>query len=474
VLRATGTGADSGTAFHGVVPGTGASGTFNTNLTPLSEMVVARIAGATPATFFSSFGSTSTVAASSVTQALDYVRTALAGITDLGTANPLADALVVGNALDLKIDQTMAALAANGVTLAQVSAAIAANPSAPAVVAAPLAPVAPDCSWLKSGRYRIISPYASDPLWRAHVLTVNAAAGTATDQSNATTNLVSSGACRYTSSDDEFNTTTMVSSAGVLVMQSQSIATPSLRTISIGLPEQTLPLSEFTGTWNLAGWDPDSDIPTPGYIANTGEMTFGAGGQITAASDCVGTAACSAGSGPFPSITVNAEGGFNLVEDGVTRGRVFMFKTLAGKSVWVLTSDDGQLVIATRKESLGALPAVGTVNYFREFTLNGTTATTALTENSVTVTSVDAAANSITRSRASDGRVDTFAVDSPRAGLRHRVANTCTIGGNPSNCAEVVQIPLQGMGITLSLSVGLTTPSSAFYAVSVGRPAPVN
>jgi hypothetical protein len=42
-----------------------------------------------------------------------------------------------------------------------------------------------------------------------------------------------------------------------------------------------------------------------------------------------------------------------------------------------------------------------------------------------------------------------------------------------SNCSETVQLPLQGMGITLSMSVG-TTSVGAFYAVSVGKPAALN
>ena len=42
--------------------------------------------------------------------------------------------------------------------------------------------------------------------------------------------------------------------------------------------------------------------------------------------------------------------------------------------------------------------------------------------------------------------------------------------GVASNCAEFVQLPLQGMGITLTMSVG-TNPTTAFYQVSVGKPA---
>ena len=80
-------------------------------------------------------------------------------------------------------------------------------------------------------------------------------------------------------------------------------------------------------------------------------------------------------------------------------------------------------------------------------------------------------AKTATRLRASDSRLDTIAYDSPRDGLRYRAANTCTINGVANNCAATVHFPLPGMGITLSQSVGITTPSSVFYFVSIGKPA---
>jgi len=57
----------------------------------------------------------------------------------------------------------------------------------------------------------------------------------------------------------------------------------------------------------------------------------------------------------------------------------------------------------------------------------------------------------------------------PRDGLRYRAPNSCSVNGAPNNCSEVVQLPLQGMGITLSMSVG-TNPATAFYQASIGRP----
>jgi hypothetical protein len=67
--------------------------------------------------------------------------------------------------------------------------------------------------------------------------------------------------------------------------------------------------------------------------------------------------------------------------------------------------------------------------------------------------------------------VDTLAYDTPFAGLRHRVANSCTIGGAPSNCAETVHVPLQGMGINVVTSVG-ANPATSFFNLVVNKPGP--
>jgi len=70
------------------------------------------------------------------------------------------------------------------------------------------------------------------------------------------------------------------------------------------------------------------------------------------------------------------------------------------------------------------------------------------------VTAIDASAKTVTRLLASNNRTDTFSCDQARDGLRYRGLNTCSIAGVTSNWAEFVQLPLQGMGITLTMSVG--------------------
>ena len=466
-LRVVGT---DGSVFHSVVAGTGNTGTFAANLTPLTELLVALATGATPGTFFDGLGSGTVVSTASLTQALAYLTSAVAGVADLTGSNPITDALVAGNALDQKIDAVVAAFTSAGVTLAQVTVAVVANPSSPTVVTAALAPAASGCAWLKSGRFRMISPQETDPKWRAHVLQVNATALTITDQDGVSGPVTADGDCQFSVDEPDAVNKVMVSSGGVLVVHSQSKTIATDRSFTFGLPEQTLPLSEFAGTWNVASWDPHSGIAAPGYVAQSQEVTLDATGQITAASECLGLAACVAGTGPFPRLSVNASsGGFDVIENGSVNARVFMFKALSGKAVVVFLDNEGQFFIASRKASLGTLPAVGTVASFRQVLWNGNGTIAPINEDMTTITASDAVAGTTTRLLASNGRVDLLTYESPRTGLRYRAPNSCTINGAANNCAEIVQLPLQGMGVTVTMSVG-SNPSTAFYQVTVVKP----
>ena len=469
VLKATGT---EGSTFHSIVAGTGSSGSYVANISPLTEMMVAQLAEASPASYYNAFGNSSTVSAAQVTAAIAYIEAALAPVVSLGGVNPLTDALVAGNPLDLKIETVMAGLASAGLTLEQVTSAIAANPEAPDVVAWPLAPTAASCTWLKSGKYRMISLYETDPQWQAHVLDLDAEALTITLWDGSIASLVDDSGCKFSVDRADELDTVSVSSGGLLVVHSQSKAVATDRSVMIGLPAQALPVSEFAGTWSIAAWAPTSEILKTGYVAQTDEIVVDASGQVTAISRCLGLAACAAEGAPFPAFAANTiVGGFDMTVEGVRYGRAFHFKTLEGKAVFVAIGADGRFSVGARKEPLGTLPAVGTVTDYREFDLLGNGSISALFERTATVIAVDTGAKTVTRIRFPDNRVDTLAFDKPRAGLRYRAADSCSVNGLPAGCAETVQLPLQGMGVTVSSSVG-TEPSTAFYSVSTNQPAP--
>lgn len=470
--------ATDGTVLHSLRAGSESSGSFNVNITPLTELVVASAAGAAPVTFFSGYAAASAPSAAAVAQAIDTVRSATAGVIDLTGVNPISDTLVAasagtpGNALDQKIDALGVALTAAQTTLAQLSTALVANPTASAPVATILQPVASGCAWLRSGKYRMINPAETDPLWRAHVLDLNATTLTATLFDGTVVTLTDAGDCKFTTEDAETTSTIVVSSAGVLVVQDQSKANAADVAVTVGLPEQTLPLADFAGTWNIADWFSNSGTASNDFVAETSEVTIDANGQITAVLICDGAAPCVAEAAPHPTLTANATaGGFDFRFAGTVLGRAFLFKNAAGRPVFVAAVEGGEVIVGTPKRALGSLPAVGTVSDYREIGLRGSGLVDLLVDNSNTVTAVDAGTNSVTRIRASDNRVDVLGYDQPRNGLRYRAQSSCTLNGAPLNCAQAVQMPLQGMGITLTLSAGSNNvaPNSFFY-VSVGKP----
>ncbi|MEL4178296.1 hypothetical protein [Roseateles sp. PN1] len=470
-LEVTGT---EGSVFHSVVPGSGGSGSYTANITPLTTMMVAQLAGASPANYFADFGSNTAVSPAAVTQALDYIKTAVASITDLGTMNPLSDALVVGNPLDQKIDAVMSALTSAKLTLQDVTNNIASNPAAPAVLTTPLAPAAGTCAWLKSGKFRMINPAEPDPKWRHHVLSIDAKALQATDQDGVKLNFEDKGKCLFSVTGSSDGSATgaqvMVASGGVLLAHNQPTANDP-RSLAVGLPEQNLPLAELAGTWSIAVWDNQySNATANGQVAVLGEIELDAKGAIISDKDCLGIQACTAVAGPSATLTSNSTGGFDLNQGGSKVGRAFLYKSLGGQAVFIFVSDEGNWGVGTRKQALpAALPAVGTVNHYREVSLSGNGSISALREDSNTVTAIDVGSRSLSRLRASDQRGESYVYDKPRDGLRYRAPNSCTFAGVPGNCAEVVGMPLQGMGINLSLSTVLT-PSSAFFNVAVGKP----
>lgn len=467
-LRVTDAG---GAMLHSVVAGSG-SGSFNVNLSPLTDMVVASASGMAPSAYYDGLSSGTALSAATLTDAVSSVRAQLAGVVDLSGVNPLSDTLVAaspgvaGNALDQKIDAAVAALDAAGLSLADASAAIAANPRSGDVLKSVLQPRASDCSRARSGKYRMLDASEPDPKWRAHVINIDMVAMTVTDQDANTIPFTSLGGCKFSIVDDEGTNSVVVAPSGVLVVN--TLHTDNSRSITIGLPEQALPITELAGTWHVLGWGSNGS----GLVADTQEAVLNSAGSVTAVSNCVGSMPCTSdGAGPFGTFAANTTaGGFDFIEGGTVNGRAFVFKTVAGASVGVLVLNDGQVVILARKQAIAALPALNSQNLFWDFTLNGNGSVSGdFVEDVVTVTAVDATTKVVTRIRGSDARVDQLAYDSPRDGLRYRAPNSCTRNGVAINCAEVVQLPLQGIGITLSASVS-SNPATSFLSVSVARP----
>mgnify|MGYP001571637562 CR=1 FL=1 len=478
------TGSGGSPVYHSAVAGSG-SGPFTVNASPLTELVTAQAGGVSPATLFSEFTTRSAaITSTSLASGVTYVQTALKSVVDLTGVNPLSDTLVAangttaGNALDTKIDAVVAQLATAQTTLAQVVTAVITNPTAPDTLTAVVQTAAADCSRFRSGKYRMINPMEPDPLWRAHVLKIDVTALSATTFNGETVKFVSNGAglCSYTVTGKDANGTVTethkftVSSSGILVVYSTSASNGS-HWLTIGLPEQTLALSELAGTYNRLAFGTSNPLLPSAVFQGTGSLD--AAGHDTGGSECVDILPCVAYQPPYDTLAADTtNGGFVLTQanDG-RQWRIFAFKGANGTAVAIgiatndKATDPSFIVFTTAKKQ--TLPTLPFTNSTWNFQVNANHTVAALAENTYVYNSVDTATRIVTRTR-DDGLVDSMTYDTPRDGMRYRANNSCSKNGAAQNCAGLIQMPLQGLGITLYGS--LSTSASPFFGMGVTKP----
>lgn len=480
VLRAsTSTG-----SLHSVAAGSASATSATANITPLTELVTANVAAGSPDALYTGFDAAAQakVTTSTVATGVASTTAALAGNVNLDGGNPLTDKLVVstssttGNAANQAITQLTQAITATQTTLAAVTTAVAtATPTSPPVIPT-LASTATTCTALRSGLYRALDPHESsdDPATEAALLTVDAGALTATelpggDGTVTPFTAVPGAPCSYTYANTYGTSTALVSPGGMIVTRSPSITGP-IRT-SFVVPAQEFALSQLAGTWNFITYDRQYQTPTQALQAHNGSVVLDGAGHFTSGTVCVGLTCNPATADDLPAtLTVDPAGGFDAADD-VGPDRIFVTSATANgpKTMFILLPGEGGVVVLTEQRTL-ALPELGSVNTFWDFTVgngafqfapandaNG--GASALADYSITITGVDATAQSITRLRASDGRVDTLLVNSPRAGVRNRLAGT--------NVQPSLQMPLNGFGVTLSTNVGGT---SDYLDISINHP----
>ena len=461
----------TGSVLHSVIDGSG-TGNVTVNITPLTELVVAKAAAGAPANLFATFDSAAQAKLS--TTALDAavasVIAVLQGAVNLSGVNPIKDPLVVGNALDQKLDALQALLTAARTTLAELTAAVASSGTATAVVQQLLQPAASSCPSLHSGKYRVIIAYevagADGISW---LVDIDAKTLTTIDPFNPTPTAMTPVAgvpCMFTMPGDfgPASDTLLVSKSGMGVVRSlSSIGQPRTRYL---IPEQTLPLTELQGSWNLLEYWPD-DI-THVYAPGAGTTTFDAGGNFTDIQECAGLGACVPGESNSGKLEVVTKGGFGAV--GSPEGTVaFAFKTASGQmSLFIVNPTIGGFLVGTKQAAL-SLPAVGATSNFWDFTIGSNSfASPVVSDVSTTVKAVDTVAGSYTRERASDGRIDGFTINKPRNGMRYRPAGSSpTNTGGTVNFSEILAMPLADTGVTFYTSVAAT---ENFFGISVGKP----
>jgi len=446
------------------------AGAVHANVTPLSQLVAAQLAGSDPAAWFANFDAAAQarITPTAVTGAITAVQSALKNAVDLTGIDPLKDTLVAangsasGNDLDKKLDALQAVFAAAGVTLTDVTnTLVVSGPNTQAPVTTLLQPAAPACAGLRSGAYRAINPNETDPAWADHVFTFDVATMTVKFFDNTTAKLKDEGHCSFITEDGA--TRLLVSKSGAAV--GLDIVSPTQNAVSVVIPDQKIPLSELAGTWNVLSFE--RDTAGAALTPATAMITLDANGKFTAGSDCAGIGACTAWT-TFPgNMTASDAGGFTFTDTDGSVYRVHALKTADGQlSLYVLDSNNMGFSVAARQQ-VQALPALNAVNNFWDMSVSGNGLAGSVTDITTTVQSVDVATSSFTRVRASDGRVDGFTANKPRDGLRYRAAGTsATTAGGTVNYAEIIAMSLPGTGISVNVSVN---PKQNFFGVSVNH-----
>lgn len=473
VLRVT---AADGTVLHSLAMGSGNAA--RANLTPVSELVVARLAGGDPAAYFGAFNAAAVPAAAPVQAAVDAVTALLkdagvdlAGVDVLGGTLVAANGANAGNAFDKALDKLKAALESGGVTLAELRdsvASVGGNPRA--LNATPSLPVelklraaAPNCAALRSGKYRLVFFAAGDGGGTfIDTMTLDAPALKVTLADGEVSSLVTTGDCQYTvASGGEM----VVSAAGIGVFRSGE--RPGF-VAAIAIPEQQHPVSATAGIWNYLGLgDTDGAFGVPHLFG--GEMTVDAAGKVTADIFCDDVDSCLAET-PDANFrfTANASGGFDF--DG---GRAFAYRAGGGELMIAFVDRDGSFALATRKAAR-TLPAIGSVGHSWNLTVTPQyTSPFALSssESTTVAHAVDGASylrNAVIDFTTGVTRPETVQINTPREGFIHRVPGTVTTSsGGSSSVGEWVALPLRGTGIT---PVGIIANNQ--LVLSVVKPTP--
>jgi hypothetical protein len=495
MIEVTGTANGTQVTLHSVTEaGTTSSGNVSAvaNVTPLTEMIVAKLAGALPTDLFASFSAGNQITSEQLTAATAAVVTALKDATgiDLGAIDPFKTTLVAatataptsGNDYDKALDALKEKVSTEALPLVvnQIASATTTTGEASVTLTDVMAGVnsgsLAGCPAAVSGKYRMVDYFGQTRVRQFDFknLGIISAAGekvyTITPHSTESCHFTASGTFQGITA--EFDVVIGTSGAGSYRINN---LTTGGTTTGYIFPVQAHPASVVAGVWNFLQ---SGIMPGDGFTHSLGKLILNADGTMSVCDYKLADGSCQVDADAPKQWAARTDGGFNFT-DGSFQVPFYAYRAPNGSlNLFGTTNPDGingstveqTHIVATKPRTL-TLPAVGTVSKYwdlsqlRQFdaTKNAyANATTAPKADSTTVQAVDSAAGTLTRVRASDGRVDTFALNKPIDGMRSRVS------GGP----VVHQFQFNGLGITATInSVPAVAPGFAthLYAMSVAR-----
>jgi len=493
IVKVTGTAADGTTVtLHSLAQGTGS--TAVANVTPLTEMILARAVGTLPADLFANFGTGTAVTAEAVAHASTDILTALgtAANVDLSGIDPFKTSLVAattanptcGNDYDKLLDQLGTVVSA--ATLPQVVSQIASTTGSGApttlneVVANVSKGTLAGCAQALSGKYRIV-----DYVGASDVVDIDFKAGLVNGSIPISP---SSQACEFDVMGT-VPTTVVIGPAGAGVTRDTERA-------GFIFPVQSHNLASVTGKWEFleSGVEEASFNNTARHWI--GEMTIAADGKIGVCDYNVMQNDFSAGCLPdtdeAATIAAQADGTFKL-QYGDAATSVYGFRAPSGElTLFGTNNPTGSLepevlktnFVLTRAQAPKPA-AVGSISKYwdvvQSVTVNSSGATVldsdgqiifsasapARNQTVVTATTETSVTRKLTSSGSDNGRVDTLTFDSPIQGMRSRPQGVDTSTGTSIPYSAVFIRALPGAGISVALD---NRTNAHFMSYTVARP----
>lgn len=449
------------TALHAVAEA-GGSQSLTANLTPLSEALVASLAGTLPADLYANFDATAQgrVTAANISSARANLTSALADVTDISSLDPLkADLSAAPATTNAALGKLTTALTDARLSQADLDAALAAAAGITAPVKTLLQAASATCSGLRSGSYRLFAPFVSGG--GTQRITIDAKNLSVRYADANIDTLADQGGCQFSTPDnDQF----YVSASGVILLRYG--AGGGKTGIALIMPEQTLPVSVLAGSWNQIGFGQESSSePFGGWST---QVVLDSSGNVTSNLDCgSGLGVTCTNDTPPTQLKANSDGGFDSSYQGEPM-RVFAFRTAGAHTLMVSTTPDGSNFSVSTQVSSLTLPAVGLVTRYWNMSVNSTGYQGNFVSETTTVTANNTAANTYTRSHASDGHLETLTINQPKDGMRYRPAATATnSSGGTVNVSAAVLMRAGDTGLTVARNV---TSGQNFFAMSIDRP----
>ena len=475
VLRAEGT-ADGD--LYSVAYGSGRTATAN--LTPLTQLVVASMAGGTPATFYGNFGADTAalVTAARVDAAVTTVQADLTarGIPATDVGNPVTAVLVPAGATQTgnTYGQVLAGLEANlttaGMTLAQLTTSVvSASPTVRLPAALLSQPQASNCAALRSGPVRTMyfAPAGLKPDGDFDTIgrgTMDATTLTLTADNGTVTKLTANGTCRYKGSIGTGGdpADAVVSAAGVMVMTSKI---DGANRVGIAFPDQALTLADLAGEFNAMSLEgsPSAGHTVTGRLGSAGNIEWG-----RCFSEDVLARTCPTKWPPFAPVVVDSRGGFTMRSIDPTdpwTDRWFAYRTGSGDLMVLWVGQGGSWGVMTPNVAR-TLPTVGGTSrsWDMSMDMNRIASSTVFSESAFVTKSADAATDSYVRTRRNpllvtdDSHDEVIQQNWPRNGYAHRPAGSSTTPtGTTVNFREWVSLRLLGTGLSVTYSVPTAT-----------------